>query len=116
MDTVSLLAGMSVEVLEAALAKAREREVEAAKEKWPKCACGERITQVCYPETTFIYRRLREYGGRAIINCDSREEDSNCPPGDGFDDTLTMWGCCDRDECQSRAWALIPDNRNVEWG
>jgi hypothetical protein len=113
---IESLANLSVEVLEAALAKAREREVEAIAALWPKCACGERITQVCYPETTFIYRRLREYGGRAIINCDSREEDSNCPPGDGFDDTMTMWGCCDREPCLSRAWALIPDNRNVEWG
>ena len=117
MDTVSLLAGMSVEVLEAALAKAREREAEREAEelkaKWPKCKCGKPVTQVCYPVVSYVFRSVYGSMGRAIIGGELSHEQDNAPGECNIDDNV-VWGACDDEECETSEWALIAYN-DLSW-
>jgi hypothetical protein len=121
MDTVSLLAGMSVEVLEAALAKAREREaereareVEEAKARWPKCKCGKPVTEIAYPSVTYYFRHVYERRGAAVVSFENVDEQDNAPGSCDIDENV-VWGACDDHDCQTNEWTLISTN-DLTWG
>jgi len=110
---IDILASLSTEVLEAALAKAREREAEELKAKWPKCKCGKPITQVCYPLVSYVFRGIYERQGRATVRYENSDENDN-PPGECNIDDNVAWGACDSHDCETSEWALISYN-DLSW-
>ena len=115
---IDILASLSPEVLEAALAKAREREAEREAEelkaKWPKCKCGKPVTQVCYPVVSYVFRSVYGSMGRAIIGCELSHEQDIAPGESDINDNVA-WGACDDEGCTTNAWDLISYN-DLSWG
>jgi hypothetical protein len=115
---IDILASLSTEVLEAALAKAREREAEREAEelkaRWPKCKCGKPITQVCYPLVSYVFRNVYERAGRATIGCELAHEQDIAPGESDIDDNVA-WGSCDDEGCEGSSWVSISFN-DLSWG
>ena len=114
MSTGFTLEALPVEVLEAALAKAREREAEALKAKWPKCKCGKPVTQICYPNVSYMFRDVYERNGRPVVNYEHGDENDN-PPGADECDASLAWGACDDEKCTTSEWAKINQD-DLSWG
>jgi hypothetical protein len=108
------LANLPIEMLEAALRSARDREAEEAKARWPKCRCGKPITQVCYPVISYVFRHVFDRQGRTSVGFEEADTQDTAPGECGIDDNVA-WGACDDEACTTREWALIAYN-DLSWG
>lgn len=113
MSTLDELSMLDPDLLESALKAARERAATKAAENWPKCACGAKATQVAYPDVSYVFRALRDRGGRAVINSE-RSDVADNPPGDGMPEHDVMWVCCDSGACEMLEWKQL--DTTLDWG
>jgi hypothetical protein len=112
------LADLPIEVLEAALRSARDREAEReakeAKARWPKCKCGQPVAQICYPRVSYVFRHVFDRSGRATVGYEDSDEQESAPGSCEIDENVA-WGACDDENCIMNEWALISAN-DISWG
>ena len=112
------LSNLPIEVLEAALRGAREREAEREAEelraRWPKCRCGKPVAQICYPIVSYTFRNLFDRQGRASVGFEDADTQDTAPGECSIDDNV-VWGACFDEKCLTSEWAVVAYN-DLSWG
>ena len=94
------------DLLSAALAAAKVREVTERLAHLPKCGCGKVATQVATTTITYRFARIRVDEETGYVRSSEFEDFGDVCPGETDNDDGAVWLCCDDEECYQSAWRV----------
>ena len=102
--TLDQLKLLDPELLSAALAAAKVREVTERLAHLPKCGCGKVAAQVATATTTYRCARIRVDEETGYTRVGEFEDFGDVCPGETENDDGAVWLCCDDEACYQAPW------------